>query len=171
MAGELEEVRSFVPEPENARLLRDAFGRFATGVAIVTVAGPEGPVAITVNSFSSVSLDPPLVLWSPDRRSRRFPHFEAAEHFAVHILEAGQGELCWKVVKDAYALSGLGLLPNSHGVPVIPHVLARFDCRREAVYEGGDHAIILGRVEQAELRETGDALAFFRGQVGRFLSA
>lgn len=158
----------FEPDDSNTRLLRDAFGRFATGVTIVTANTPDGVVAITANSFSSVSLTPPLVLWSPDRNSRRFPYFVEAEHYAIHVLAAEQNALCWSVAKDVYGLRALDLALNAEGVPVLENCLARFECTQKAVYDGGDHAIVLGTVNRAEMREEGDALAFFKGQVGQF---
>ena len=130
-------LQSFVPEPSNGRALRDAFGLFATGVTIVTTSGPEGCVAITANSFSSVSMEPPLVLWSPARASRRYPLFAGAEHYAIHVLAADQQDLAWAVAKDAGALLGTQLDQNAEGVPVLPACLARFDCRRHAVHEAG----------------------------------
>ncbi|WP_171174963.1 flavin reductase family protein [Ruegeria sp. HKCCD8929] len=159
---------AFVPDASNTRLLRDAFGRFATGVTIVTTRTESGAVAITANSFASVSLDPPLVLWSPDRNSRRFPFFEDAEHYAIHVLAADQRELCWQVAQDAYALKNRELGINDQGVPILPDCLARFDCTQKAVYDGGDHAIVLGQVTHAQMRDGGDALAFYMGQVGKF---
>lgn len=158
----------FVPDADNTRLLRDAFGRFATGVTIVTAATQSGVVAITANSFSSVSLTPPLVLWSPDKTSRRFAYFEQAEHYAVHVLSTDQNDLCWAVAKDAFALNEHSLELNAEGVPVLEGCLARFECTKKAVYEGGDHVIMLGHVNRAAIREEGDPLAFYKGQVGRF---
>ncbi|SFR39899.1 flavin reductase family protein [Litoreibacter janthinus] len=158
----------FVPDESNTRLLRDAFGRFATGVTIVTAAAENGVAAITANSFSSVSLSPPLVLWSPDKKSRRFSYFEAATHYSVHVLSADQDDLCWAVAKDVYALNDRGLHLNAEGVPVLENCLARFECTKTAVYEGGDHVIMLGQVNRAQMREEGDPLAFFKGQMGRF---
>lgn len=159
---------AFVPDESNTRLLRDAFGRFATGVTIVTADTPDGVVAITANSFSSVSLTPPMVLWSPDRNSRRFPYFDAAEHYAIHVLATEQNDLCWQVAKDVYGLRSMDLAKNAEGVPVLENCLARFECTRKAVYDGGDHTIVLGTVNRAEMREEGDALAFFKGQIGQF---
>ncbi|WP_425592875.1 flavin reductase family protein [Epibacterium ulvae] len=158
----------FVPGEDNTRLLRDAFGRFATGVTVVTTDSPDGVVAITANSFSSVSLNPPLVMWAPDKASRRFPYFEKAEHYAVHVLAAEQKDLCWSVAKDLSCLREMDLNRNAEGVPVLEGCLARFECRQSAVYEGGDHIIVLGEVLRAEMREEGDALAFFKGQMGSF---
>ncbi|MEP3347555.1 MAG: flavin reductase family protein [Litoreibacter sp.] len=159
---------TFVPDETNTRLLRDAFGRFTTGVTIVTAATEGGVAAITANSFSSVSLTPPLVLWSPDRTSRRYTHFEKATNYAVHVLSSEQSDLCWAVAKDVYALNDHNLNLNAEGVPVLENCLARFECTKTAVYEGGDHVIMLGQVLRAEMREEGDPLAFFKGQVGSF---
>ncbi|SDX24201.1 flavin reductase family protein [Litoreibacter albidus] len=159
---------AFVPDESNTRLLRDAFGRFATGVTIVTAATEDGVAAITANSFSSVSLSPPLVLWSPDKASRRFSYFEQATSYAVHVLSAEQDDLCWAVARDAFALNDHNLSLNAEGVPVLENCLARFECTKTAVYEGGDHVIMLGQVNRAQMREEGDPLAFYKGQVGRF---
>ncbi len=159
--------QSFVPAPDNTRLLRDAFGRFATGVTIVTAACDKGAVAITANSFSSVSLSPPLVLWSPDKTSRRFPYFETAQHFAIHVLAADQDDLCWQVAKDAFGLNQLVLERNEDGVPLLDNCLARFECTRSALHDAGDHMIVLGHVDRATMREGGDALTFYNGQMGQ----
>lgn len=161
-------TESFVPSVDNQRKLRDAFGCFATGVTVVTAMSEDGVVGITANSFSSVSMDPPLVLWSPSKGSRRFQSFLDAEHYAIHILAADQEDICWSSAKDAGALRDLDLATNQEGVPVIEGCLARFECTRTSVYEGGDHAIILGEVKRAVMREDGDALAFFRGKMGAF---
>lgn len=161
-------LQEFVPDPENPRALRDAFGRFATGVTIVTVASDQGPVAITANSFSSVSMNPPLVLWSPDKSSRRFAHFAGAEHFAIHILAADQDDLCWRVAKDMHGIGAQDWVENAEGVPVLKHCLARFECRRHAVYDGGDHDIVVGEVLRASVSEAGDALGFFKGKMKQF---
>ena len=157
---------SFVPAPENSRDLRDAFGRFATGVTIVTAQGRDGCVAMTANSFASVSMQPPLVLWSPGRASSRYPVFVGAEHYAIHVLGAEQESLAFAVARDQAALPADKLSLNENGVPVLSNCLARFDCVRHAVHEAGDHAIIVGEVLRAEMRQ-GDPLAFFGGRVTR----
>ena len=95
--GELDRIAdaiTFHPETAEARALRQALGRFATGVTVVTVAGPDGPTGMTVNSFTSVSLDPPLLLWCPARSSSRHDAFARAQAFAVHVLGAEQLDLC-----------------------------------------------------------------------------
>lgn len=163
-------VTSFTPDAENTRLLRDAFGRFATGVTVVTAMSEDGPVGITANSFTSVSLDPPMVLWSPSKTSRRFPYFDNATHYAIHVLAAEQETLCWGFAKDAFALKHIEHDLNAEGVPVIPNTLARFECKQAAKFEGGDHRIILGEVIRAEMRD-GEGLAFFGGKHGVFTQA
>jgi flavin reductase (DIM6/NTAB) family NADH-FMN oxidoreductase RutF len=157
---------TFEPASENTRLLRDAFGRFATGVTVVTTNSGDGPVGITANSFSSVSLEPPLVLWMPDKGSRRFQYFEDAEHYAIHVLSHEQAEVCNGFVRNAHAFDQLPHRIDDKGVPLLENCLARFECKRFAAYEGGDHLIVLGQVIQAEMRQ-GDALTFFAGKLGQ----
>jgi len=159
---------SFAPDADNTRLLRDAFGRFTTGVTIVTTMSEDGPVGITANSFTSVSLEPPLVLWAPSKGSRRFPYFDQAEHYAIHVLAADQADLCWSFAQDAHAFKDIAHELTPEGVPVLAGALARFDCKRTGGFDGGDHRIILGEVLRAEMLD-GDALAFFGGQHGTFI--
>lgn len=159
----------FAPDASNTRLLRDAFGRFATGVTIVTTMTEDGPIAITANSFSSLSMSPPLVLWSPDKGSRRFRYFEAAEHYCIHVLASDQDELCWRIAKNAQGLHPEDFRRNEHNTPILNDCLASFECRQTSVYEGGDHAIVVGEVKRASFEEDRDALAFFRGQIGTFV--
>jgi flavin reductase (DIM6/NTAB) family NADH-FMN oxidoreductase RutF len=156
--------QAFKPGPTNTRALRDAFGRFSTGITIVTVASEDGPVGITANSFSSLSLDPPLVLWSPEIKSRRFGYFAEAKHYAIHVLASDQASLCEGFSKSPFAFEGLDFEINQFGVPLIKNCLARFECVQSAVHPGGDHKIVVGEVLAAEMRE-GDALTFFAGQI------
>jgi flavin reductase (DIM6/NTAB) family NADH-FMN oxidoreductase RutF len=156
-----------IPTTENARLFRDALGRFATGVTEVTTMGPEGPVGFTANSFSSLSLDPPLVLWSPAKASQRYPFFAAAEHFAIHILGQDQADWPRRFSRQGEGFAGLEWRTNAEGVPVLPGAIARFDCRRHAVHDGGDHLIIVGQVLRLALEE-GEPLVFAKGKYGSF---
>ena len=107
---------------ENRRLLRDAFGTFMTGVTVVTTLDAAGePLGFTANSFSSVSLDPPLVLWSPARKSRRFPAFEAASHFAVHVLSDETGEVSFLARRAGNADKFLAKLDDGAGWVSVIH--------------------------------------------------
>ncbi|WP_027998766.1 flavin reductase family protein [Sinorhizobium arboris] len=157
----------FIPEPTNARSLRNALGSFTTGVTVVTVSGPEGPSGMTVNSFASVSLDPPLVLWSPAKSSSRHELFTAADHFVIHVLSADQNELSARFTRGGRGFDGIDWQENSEGVPVIRGTLARFECARADRYDAGDHTILLGRVLRAAHRE-GEPLCFSKGSFGRF---
>ena len=145
------------------RELRDAMGSFATGVTIVTTMTDRGPLGMTVNSFTSVSLDPPLVLWSPARNSARFPAFEAASHFAVHILSDNQRELA-----DIFANSGIEAFDDLNytlGIgetPLLEGCTARFECSHAAGHDGGDHLIVVGEVQRISACDK-PSLLFYRG--------
>lgn len=160
-----EQPTVFTPDAESSRKLRDAFGKFATGVTVITAPSVDGPVAIVANSFSSVSLDPALVLWSVDKAARRYPYFEAADHYAIHILAAEQQDLCQLTARDAHVLNQHPHDINADGVPLIDHCLARFECRRVAAHEAGDHMIIVGQVQRTQMRD-GQPLTFFAGTFG-----
>ena len=166
--GGFQDMTRFIPGPETARDFRDALGCFATGVTIVTCrdAG-DRPLGITANSFASLSLDPPLVLWSPARSSRRFAAFEAAGHYAIHVLSDAQFDLCRQFALDGHDFSGLDWHENEAGVPLIGNSLACFECTRHAIHDGGDHAIIVGRVTAAA-RNDHAPLVFAKGSYGRF---
>ncbi|QPC88024.1 flavin reductase [Mesorhizobium sp. NBSH29] len=160
-------MQSFVPGPDSTRTFRDALGRFATGVTIVTTATEDGPVGITANSFSAVSLDPPVVLWSIGRNSSRYDAFADCKNFAVHILDADQLDLSRRFARAGDAFSGLDFTWSENGVPVLPDCLSRFECARIAGHDGGDHLIVVARVVEAALRD-GEPLVFSRGGYGRF---
>lgn len=130
------------------RAFRRGLGNFATGVTIVTARSPSGePAGVTANSFNAVSLEPPLILWSIDKRSNSHAVFEAASHFAVNILAADQIELSNHFARpqaDKFARvaceSGVG------GAPLLPGCAARFQCERHQQVDGGDHWILIGKV-------------------------
>lgn len=148
---------------EDARGFRDALGSFATGVTVVTVPSADGPIGITANSFASVSLDPPLVLWSSAKSSKRFKYFDDAPHFAIHVLDADQQEACNGFIKGKSAFEGLDWVTGEHDVPHIRGCLARFECALDASHDAGDHTIIVGRVRNAAFR-TGLPLLFHGGR-------
>ena len=143
---------------------RRALGCFATGVAVVTTIDQDGGKAgITVNSFNSVSLDPPLVLWSIGEDSLCYDIFVETDYFAVNVLATHQLDICRRFAasgtdkfNDLECAAGIG------GVPLLPEYSAAFECRTEHRYDGGDHKIIVGRVLKFEDRKT-DPLIFYRG--------
>ncbi|MEM6634390.1 MAG: flavin reductase family protein [Pseudomonadota bacterium] len=160
-------MAEFRPGADSARAFRDALGRYATGVTVVTCATPDGPLGITANSFASVSLDPPLVLWSPAKASRRFGPFAEAAQFAIHVLGAEQQGVCAHFARQGHDFTGLDWSAGDDGVPLISGCLARFECSTFSRHDGGDHLIIVGRVARATMRE-GEALLFAHGNYGRF---
>lgn len=159
----------FTPDSQNARALRAAFGAYVTGVCVVTAQSERGPMGMTINSFTSVSLDPPLVMWAPARSSARCAAFARASHFAIHVLRHDQIELCLRFAGQGAGFSGLAHDTTPDGTPVLADALARFDCEHHAQHDGGDHLMILGRVTGVETRP-GDALVFSQGRYGRFQS-
>jgi flavin reductase (DIM6/NTAB) family NADH-FMN oxidoreductase RutF len=157
-----------MPEPINARMFRDALGCFATGVTVVTISGPDGPMGFTANSFSSLSLDPALVLWSPAKSALRYPHYAAAKHYAIHVLAEDQADMPARFSRGGAGFSGLDWQPNDENVPTLTGAIARFDCAQYATHDGGDHLIIVGNVLRLTLEE-GEPLVFAKGRFGRFV--
>ena len=143
---------------------RQALGRFATGVCLVTVNDPElGPLATTVNSFSSVSLDPPLVLWSIQNCSDHLAVYTECEHFGISVLSASQEALSGRYAKrGGHNLQAEQFTTGSQGEPRLVDALAHFSCAPYAVHPGGDHQIIVGEVLQFELGK-GEPLIFSSG--------
>jgi flavin reductase (DIM6/NTAB) family NADH-FMN oxidoreductase RutF len=150
----------------DSRAFRDALGCYPTGVAVVTAGEEEAShIGITVNSFASVSLDPPLVLWSIDRRSRRHGPFVTARGFTVSILSAAHREVSARLAGPGeHSLDGLALLPTELGPPALGDSLAVFECAREQVIEGGDHSVLIGRVLRFHRPQTGAPLVYFQGR-------
>ncbi len=159
--------KDFVPEAV-PRAFRDALGRFATGICVITTATDAGPMGFTANSFAAVSLDPALVLWSPAKSSSRFALFSTAPHFAIHVLGADQADLATRFLRGGAGFDGLPYATAPEGPPVIPGTLARFDCALHAAHDGGDHAIIIGRVLRAAYTD-GAPLVFSQGGYGGFV--
>src|ERR1700734_3323282 len=130
----------------DTRAFRQALGSFPTGVAVVT-AGEGKHLGITVNSFTSVSLDPPLVLWCIDKKSDRFEAFMQAKTFTISVLGTAHETVSVRLAgQGAHHLDGIELLPTKLGPPALGDALAFFECEKEAAHDGGDHAILLGRV-------------------------
>lgn len=148
--------------PDTSRDLRKSFSKFATGITIVTCESDLGPVAITANSFTSLSLDPPLILWAVADASLRAGAFCEASCFSVHVLGGWQKDLCDQVVADGFALRDIPHEEIPDAGPVLRDCLARFDCRRVATHPAGDHSMVMGEVVRAVSRD-GPALLFFDG--------
>lgn len=157
----------FIPEADNHRAYRNALGSFTTGVTVVTAMTADGPIGMTVNSFASVSLDPPLVLWSPAKSSSRYGAFTGARHFAIHVLSADQDHLSAAFTRGGSGFDGIDIRFNDEGVPVLPGTLARFECVEQAQHDAGDHTIIIGKVLRVAHRQ-GEPLCFSGGRFGRF---
>ncbi len=169
MTSETDTLATFDPGSDSDSF-RSALGTFVTGVTVVTTDGPEGPVAIVANSFASVSLDPPLVMWSPAKASKRFAHFNGARRFAVHVLAADQHDICAAIINSKTAIAQVPTHKSHCGMPIIEGALATFECNLEATHDAGDHSIIIGRVTKAH-HKGGDPLVFHAGKYGRFDSA
>ena len=159
-----------MPEPtrDHGRHFRDALGAFATGVTIVTTRDPKGrDFGLTANSFNSVSLEPPMVLWSLARSARSLPAFLAATHFAVHVLAADQEALSVRfAARGADKFAGLDLERGAGKVPLLRGCSARFQCRTAFRHEGGDHVIFVGAVDSFDQSDR-PALIFHGGRYTR----
>jgi flavin reductase (DIM6/NTAB) family NADH-FMN oxidoreductase RutF len=170
-----------VPDPANElasdnsaidpRDFRNALGTYATGVTIITAAAPDGkPYGLTCNSFASVSLNPPLVLWSLVVYSSSLTIFQNASHFTVNVLGVSQQALASKFAKSSDdKFTGVDWTPGLGNAPVLAESVANFQCRSVNRYYGGDHVIFLGAVE-AYTYSTKEPLLFARGAFGRFLA-
>lgn len=150
---------------------RQALGRFSTGVCIVTVNDKDtGALALTANSFSSVSLDPPLVLWSIQNNSDCFREYTENEYFAFSLLASDQTDLSGKYARRGeHAVEPAEFNNNPHGVPLLNGAIAHFSCRLFALHEAGDHHIIVGEVLDFQTAH-GAPLLFSNGQYDELAS-
>lgn len=152
-------------DPSNdLRMFRRCLGQFGTGVAVITARMESMNVGVTVNSLASVSLDPPLVLWSISRQSRSFEFFQRASAFVINILRADEIELSRHFsssVEDKFA--GIEHTIGELGIPVLDGAVAHIECKKEMSYEGGDHVILIGRAIKAS-RFAGEPLLFVQGR-------
>lgn len=151
----------------DAKSLRNALGNFATGVTIVTTCHEGRNVGLTANSFNSVSLDPPLVLWSLAKKSSNIEAFTNVDAFAVHILGADQEALSNQFATPGIdKFDGVEFKTGNADVPLLLHCAARFECRTAYRYDGGDHVIFVGEVLDLEQSEK-EPLLFHRGKYAR----
>jgi flavin reductase (DIM6/NTAB) family NADH-FMN oxidoreductase RutF len=145
--------------------LRRAFSHFATGVTVVTTVDSTGArIGMTVNSFASLSLTPPLALWSLAKSSANYVAFCAARHFAIHVLDAKQSALAKHFsIRSVDRFADVTTSSGHGGVPLLDFFHACFECEMQARYDGGDHTIIVGIVTRTHER-SGDPLLFYRGK-------
>ena len=150
--------------PVDPRLFRDTVGAFPTGVTVVTVAGEAGPAGLTTNAFTSLSLDPPLVLVCLDDASRTLPVLRATRRFAVNVLRAGQEDVAAVFASKRVAADKFAEVTHAdaHGLPVLDGALAWLACDLVDLLPGGDHTIAIGSVTALEAGE-GEPLVFLRG--------
>ncbi len=144
--------------------LRRVMGHFATGVTIITTISKDGtPYGLTANAFMSVSLEPPLLLISVDKKAESYPYFEQSRVFTVNILRDDQEALSRKfAVSGGNKFEGVAYHRGANNVPILEDTLAHIECRLYATYDGGDHTLYLGEVLEAQTRE-GKPLLFYRG--------
>ncbi|MEV7913431.1 flavin reductase family protein [Streptomyces griseus] len=167
---DLRAVRDDERPPVAPDEFRRVLGHFASGVTVITARDAAGPTGFACQSFASLSLDPPLVSFMVARTSTTWPRIARAGTFCVNILGAGQGALC-----RGFAVSGADKFAGvahedapATGSPLLDSVPAWIDCRIHAVHTGGDHLIVVGRVEALGATEEGEPLLFHRGAFGRF---
>lgn len=156
--------------PVDPAEFRRVLGHFATGVTVVTAHDPDGPAGFACQSFASLSLDPPLVTFMVARTSTTWPRIARAGAFCVNVLGAEQGALCRGFAvsgADKFAGVTYGAAPAT-GSPLLASVPAWVDCRIQAVHTGGDHLIVVGRVEALGAADGVAPLLFHRGAFGRF---
>lgn len=150
----------------NPRELRNAFGSFASGVTIVTMLDSnDRPTGVTVSSFTSLSLDPALCLFSLDRNQVSCRWIEQGLGFNINILRAGQDNVAWQFARPSKdKFDGIEWTQGANGLPVISGALCHFECRKWRVDEGGDHILVIGEITGYD-HSAGDPLVFFRGQM------
>ncbi|MFC5646280.1 flavin reductase family protein [Kitasatospora cinereorecta] len=152
-----------VEEAGAGHSLRSVLGRFATGVGVVTTRHRGQAVGLTVNSFTSVSLDPPLVLWCLRRSSTSRVAFTGADHFAINVLACDQRELAVRFARSGDRFAGLAVESGWHGLPLLPGAVGTLACRRDRLVGAGDHLILIGRVLHHRAR-FGAPLLFVDGE-------
>ncbi|MSO37365.1 MAG: flavin reductase [Acidimicrobiia bacterium] len=148
-------------------LFREVLGHFATGITVITAMDGDEPVGMAVNAFTSVSLDPPLVLFCAASASTTWPRIQQAGHFTVNVLDEHQEHLSRLFAsKDVDRFGALEWRVSNHG-PILADVHAWIDCTIEAEYVAGDHDVVIGRVHELGLTADAGPLLFYRGQYGR----
>jgi 3-hydroxy-9,10-secoandrosta-1,3,5(10)-triene-9,17-dione monooxygenase reductase component len=147
---------------------RAVLGNFPTGVVGVTAMSDDGPVGMTVGTFTSVSLDPPLVGFLPAKTSDTWPKIRRAGRFAVNVLHREQEVICRALAHKTDKFAGIAWHPGAGGAPLIEGAVAWIECELESVTEVGDHFFVVGRVDQLPTASSGEPLIFFRRGFGGF---
>lgn len=150
----------------DTQAFRSCLGCFATGVTIITTTGPDGElIGNTASSFNSVSLDPPLVLWSLGAQAHSLKAYMSADHFAVNVLRKGQEHLSNQFARPrGNKWEAIDYEIGQTGCPILPTSLAVFECKTANTYRGGDHIIIVGEVMKFDFDPQGIPLLFYRGK-------
>ena len=154
----------------DGRALRHALGLYTTGVTIITSRTSSGQhTGVTVNSFTSVSLDPPLVLFCLSNWSSLLESFQASDHFAVNVLAKGQQELSNRFARPSLnTWEGVKYRESEHGCALLTGVLGSLECVRRAIHAGGDHVILIGEVLRFDIAAAAEPLVFYQGSYGTF---
>jgi 3-hydroxy-9,10-secoandrosta-1,3,5(10)-triene-9,17-dione monooxygenase reductase component len=165
--SEGESAETLMPPDEAS--YRTVLGHFATGVTIITALSDGQPIGVSANSFTSVSLTPPLVLFCASKDSTTWPKIEAAGTFTVNILNEHQEDVCRVfATRGADRFSRIGWRPSANGSPILHDALAYLDCTIQDQYEGGDHLIVVGLVHELGVLNDEGPLIFYRGGYGHF---
>lgn len=144
---------------------RNALGCYLTGVTVITTSASKKMVGVTANSFSSVSLEPPLVLWSIDKNSSRFDVMSNAENYAINVLSYNQTNVAVEFVKNKDPFERIDFVTGINDIPIIKNSSAVFECEKTDIFDGGDHSIILGKVIKFSSNES-KPLFFYKGEFG-----
>jgi flavin reductase (DIM6/NTAB) family NADH-FMN oxidoreductase RutF len=167
--SEAESAEALMPPDEAS--FRTVLGHFATGVTIITAMSDGEPVGVSANSFTSVSLNPPLVLFCASKESTTWPKIEAARKFTVNILNEHQEDVCRVfATRGADRFSRIGWHPSANGSPILHDALAYVDCTIQSQHDGGDHLIVVGSVHELGILADSGPLIFYRGGYGHFAS-
>ena len=149
----------------DSKFLRKTLGKYSTGVTVVTTTDDGNPIGMTVNSFTSVSLDPALVLWCIDKKQPSYNLYMNAEGYAVNILSKAQNDLCYKFASQLDdKFENVDWEKSENGFPLVKNSLAWFDCKKWNYYSGGDHQILVGEVTSFDSSEL-EPLTYWNGQI------
>jgi flavin reductase (DIM6/NTAB) family NADH-FMN oxidoreductase RutF len=153
-----------------AATFRQVLGNYPTGVCAITALDESGlPCGLVVGTFTSVSLDPPLVGFFPDKKSSSWPSIQKSGHFCVNVLASDQTALCRQIATSGPGkFAGVEYSISEHNLPVLKDAMVSIECRLDSVSEAGDHWFVLGRVLGLEARRDTDPMLFFKGRYGGF---